>query len=130
MREILIDQLERAASRVVSHYLATTNNGNAPYDELTATEYASLTGYARVFFLEVGRPCLALTLLDNPKMKELIGELPNGKAFPQKQQRALKKNAWDTLQDNDEQYSTISLYPLLKEWIFPSAWKSFVHKQN
>lgn len=122
---ILLPMLQRAATRVYSNFKATTANGAAPYEELSAAQLSDLTGYKKSFFVEIGRPCLALTLFDlwfgSKCMLKLIDEIPKGVKFQNTQQRALKTSASTALKNNDTKFRTSPIYKDISEWVFPSA---------
>ena len=110
----------------MGNFFAVTSNGENPYDELGPEDLSELTGYRLSLFNEVGKPCIALTLLDEPKMKEFIGNVP-GK-LKNKEQRALRKNALDLLLENWDDYSKQPVFPILRKYIFPSVFKSVYSK--
>lgn len=122
--EILLPMLQRAGTRILSNFKATTLNGDAPYDELSASDLANLTKYKKSFFAEIGRPCIALALFDawfdSKCMKKLIDEMPD-KPFQNAQQRALKKAAAEALKIHDSKFQKCPFYSDITQWVFPSA---------
>ena len=59
MRDILIPMLQRAGARAYSNFKVVTRNGDSPYEELSSSELADMTGYKKSFFLRgLGEPRL------------------------------------------------------------------------
>ena len=125
MRKILLPMLQRAAARTYSNFKAVTDDGEAPYEELAHSDLNSMNGYSKSFFKEIGKPSLALALLDiwcgTNHMSALIDETPSTGTFPLSAQRALKQAAADCLRIEKAKFKNTQIYKNLSERIFPSA---------
>ena len=116
---------QRAATRTYSNFKAVTNNGEAPYEELTAPDLNLMNGYSKSFFKEIGKPSLAWTLFDiwfgTNDMSGLIDELPQTGDFSLSVQRSLKKSAKTRLLTEKAKFQESPIYKDLSEWVFPST---------
>ena len=86
-----------------------------------------MNGYSKSFFKDIGKPSLALALLNiwcgTTHMSELIDEIHDTGTFPLSAQRALKKAAADCLLTEKARFKKTQIYKDLSEWIFPSYFK-------
>ena len=102
---------------MLSNFRAETMNGEGTYDELGTPDLVAMTGYKPAFFDNVGKCSVALALLNGPRMKRMIDDLPSGK-FGLKEQRALRKSARQSLSDNHDTYKKLPIFSILNDHIF------------
>ena len=119
--------LKRTAGLLLSNFKAITASSDYsdPYDEIGAQTLVEVTGYKPAFFRNIGKVCIALTILDLKKMAALIDELSKNGKFDNKKQRALKANAFDVLVNDFEEFKKKKNYvfQILSCYIFPSIFK-------
>ena len=122
--------LKRTAGLLLSNFKAIT--GTDVYDEIGFHTLVKVTGYKDAFFRNIGKACIALTILDVKKMKALIDELPKNGKFDNKKQRALKANAFDVLVNNFEEFKKKKKYvfQILSCYILPSIFKDLEAKSQ
>ena len=93
--------LRRSGAKIISNYEYAVIK-KLTYDELGIKKLVLLTGYKPNLFENVGKSSIALTLLDEKKMMEIMigitGDLKN------KEQRILKKKAEESLIHNYQTY--------------------------
>ena len=67
------------------NFKAVTANGEAPYEELSASDLNAMNKYLKSFFKEIRKSCLALALFDiwfgTSHMAGLIDEIPQEDSF-------------------------------------------------
>ena len=118
----ILQHLTRAGSRILSHFHATTKDGDNPYDKIGAKDLALMTGHSHSFFEALGKSSVSLALLDSTKMESLISDLPAG-ILTYSVQRALRKNAVQEIGENYATYKKVPVFSVLNKHIFPGLFQ-------
>ena len=71
----------------------------------------TLTGFKKSAFENLGKPCVIVVICDDAEMNNLLGKLTQGA------QRALRKSAIKSIEDNFETYSAMSVFWILEKHV-------------